>query len=68
MNKFITEKKKTIWTVGRDKSKSEAITMANEKFRVKRDDLEATYAWEKDDELWFDKVKGAKEVWAVWKH
>jgi hypothetical protein len=67
MQKFITEKRKTIWTVRKDKSKADAISMANEKFKVKRDDLFAEEAWIKDGELWFERKKGAEAVWAIMK-
>lgn len=67
MQKFITENRKTIWTVGKDKSKSEAITMANEKFKTSTNNLDVFKAWEKGDLLYFYPVKGAREVWAVCK-
>lgn len=68
MDKYIMfENKKTIWTVGKDKSKTEAISMANEKFKVKRDLLEAVELWEKDDQLYLSQIEGVREVWAVYK-
>ena len=65
MNKYITAKKRTIWTVGKDKRQAEAISMANEKFKTKTDRLDACEAWEKGDELFFEPKRGAREVWAV---
>ena len=67
MQKFITDNRKTIWTVGKDKSKTEAITMANEKFKTSTNNLDVFEAWEKGDSLFFYSVKGARKVWAVCK-
>ena len=64
---FETESKRKIVTVNLSLAKHEAIIEANKYFKIRKSALSITKAWVKGDYLYFEDVKGGKEVWAVWK-
>ena len=67
MTIFVNDNNKKIVTVNKSLAKSEAIREANKHFKAKVSALFIVDAWIKDDYLYFEKIRGGQNVWAVWK-
>ena len=64
---YKSEKNVTILVLSREMKKSEALSAANRFLKKRLDDLCIVRAWIGDDGLYFKKVEGGAEAWAVYK-
>jgi len=64
---YKTENGIAIVTVNKSLSIDEAFTEANKHFKIRKSALSIADAWIKGDNLYFEQVRGGKNVWAVWK-
>lgn len=64
---FETENKRKVVTVNKSLAKYEAIIEANKHFKVRKTALSIRDAWVKGDYLYFEEIKGGRNVWAIWK-